>query len=77
MNNIGKQIRELRKEKKLTQQQLSDVLCVNRSLIAQYESDLTTPSCENLVKLAIFFETSTDFILGLEDESGRKITKNF
>ena len=66
---VGKRIRELRKSKKLTQVQLSDILSeqynisiVDRS-ISRYETGIGLPETDNLMYLADFFEVSTDYIL--------------
>ncbi|MFA6866423.1 MAG: helix-turn-helix transcriptional regulator [Clostridia bacterium] len=72
MNNIGKKLKALRSEKNITQSQLAELLKVNRSLIAQYENNITTPSCENVIKLAVFYNVTTDYLFGLTNELGAK-----
>lgn len=66
-NTVGGRIKELRKEKGLTQQQLSDILEVDRSNFSKYELGKLEISNEMLIKLAKFFDVTTDYILGLED----------
>ena len=62
--DINKKIKELRLKKGLTQQQLADELKISRSNIANYENSSNLPSLDILIKLAKFFQVSTDYILG-------------
>lgn len=45
-------IQTIRKERKLTQQELADLVGVNRVTIARYENGDCTPSWENAEKIA-------------------------
>lgn len=69
---LGTKIKELRKEKGITQEQLARALSVTRSAVALWEVDNTDPDIKNIIAIANFFCVSTDFLLGLEDEAGRK-----
>ena len=44
----GERIKKLRKEKGLTQQQLGEMLGVQKSAIAKYENGHTFPTCRNI-----------------------------
>lgn len=61
---IGKQLRLLRKERKMIQKQLAAFLNMAKSTISQYENDINEPDLKTLVKLADYFDVSTDFLLG-------------
>ena len=61
MHNI---IRELRKERGLTQQQVADHLNVDRSTYAYYESGRTRLNINIVVDLAHFFKVSYATIIG-------------
>lgn len=61
---IGERLRSLREEKELTQQQIADVMDSTQQKISNYEKDVVEPDCETLVKLANYFNTTTDYILG-------------
>ncbi|GAA3411233.1 hypothetical protein GCM10020370_58600 [Paenibacillus hodogayensis] len=61
---IGKQLRELRKEHKMIQEQLATILNLAKSTISQYENNVNEPDLKTLVKLADLFEVSTDYLLG-------------
>lgn len=55
---------EQRKENKLTQRQLAEYLQIAQPSYIRYENDSAEPSLENLVKLADYFDISTDYLLG-------------
>lgn len=63
---IGEIIKDLRKEKKLTQTQLAELLFVSQDTISLWELDKSLPDVVNVVKMAKIFNVSTDYILGLE-----------
>ncbi|MFP9210935.1 helix-turn-helix domain-containing protein [Enterococcus faecalis] len=57
-------IKELRNEKKLTQQEVADYLGITRPAYTAYESGKRQPDFESLQKLATLFNVTTDFLLG-------------
>lgn len=63
---IGKTIKNLRKELNLTQTKLAQLLFVSQDTISLWELNKSLPDIESLVKLAKIFDVSTDFLLGLE-----------
>ena len=66
MKIFGKRLREVRKSKKITQQELADRLGIKRNTYSDWENGKTEPSFENLIKLADLFEVSLDCLLGRE-----------
>lgn len=58
-------LKEIRKRKNLTQVRLSIDMEVSQELISQYEKGVSLPTVSNLIKLANFFNCSTDYLLGL------------
>lgn len=69
MNNL----KNLRLENGLTQKQLCEELkkvnCyMSRSAYAKYETGIREMSYEMLMKLALFFDTSTDYIIGFSNK---------
>lgn len=66
MKIFGTRLREVRKSKKLTQQNLADILNIKRATIAKWETGKNEPSFENLIKLADLFEVSLDWLFGRE-----------
>lgn len=64
--NIGKNLRKLRTQKKLTQDDVAKVLNISRQAYCRYENDQRDISLEFLCLLADFYEETTDTILGRE-----------
>ena len=60
-------IRELRKERNMTQADLAKVLKVSSRTIGFYETGDRDPDTETLGKLADYFATSIDYLLGRSD----------
>lgn len=61
-------IRNLREDNDLTQQQIADMLYINRRTYAAYENDINSMTPETLCKIADIFNTSVDWLLGRTDE---------
>lgn len=61
-NCIGKQMKELRKDMGLTQQQVADKLNISRVNYTRYETDVVCPDFDTLVDIADFFNVSLDFL---------------
>ncbi|MBE5713084.1 MAG: XRE family transcriptional regulator [Ruminococcaceae bacterium] len=66
MGEFWKQIENTQNKKKLTQQQLADLLGLTKSVISAYENGLRYPAYDVLIKIARIFKVSTDFLLGVE-----------
>lgn len=66
MKIFGKRLREVRKSKKLTQQQIADEIGVNRGSYSNWEKGKREPSFENLIKLADLLEVTLDWLFGRE-----------
>lgn len=61
--NIGAKIRLLRKEKRVTQEELAEYLHISSQAISKWETGSSCPDIDMLPKLAIFFGTSLDNLL--------------
>ena len=70
-------MKEARKSMNLTQQQLATILQTNNSSICDWECGRSQPDLETLAKMACYFDITTDYLLGLEDEIGTKIKPYF
>lgn len=60
---LGEKIKLLRKSNKITQEALAKEINVDRSSIGKYETG-TTPSMDILIKIASYFNVTTDYLLG-------------
>ncbi len=58
-----------RKECKLTQQQVADLIGVDRSAYAYYELGVSSPSAENLFRLAAIFKVDANWLMGMAGDS--------
>ena len=61
---FAEKLKNLRKSKKITQEELAKIINVERSSIGKYESANTIPSNDTLIKIAEYFNVSTDYLLG-------------
>ena len=59
-----KNLKLLRLNKKLSQQQLADILHTSQQSIYKYENGITSPNLETLMSMADFFDTSVDYLIG-------------
>lgn len=73
MVNFGSVLRELRLSAGLSQKELADRMGVTKSVISYYELQERTPSPDVLRKLALIFHVSSDYLLGIENQSRRII----
>ncbi len=69
---LNERIKELRQSYQLNQVELAKVLNVSKQCVSNWENDNVLPSIEMLIKIAKYFNVSTDYLLGLED--GNKIS---
>jgi len=70
---FGKILRELREEKQISRYQLAKIIGVSDQAIKYWEEEINEPKLSYIRKLAIFYDVTSDYLLGLEDESGTKI----
>lgn len=64
--NIGKVIKELRKEKGMSQEQLADELFTSQDTISLWECGKSYPDVQAIIKLTEIFHVSADYLLGIE-----------
>lgn len=73
MENLSQKIRELRDESNLTQAELARNLGITQDSISLWEKGKRIPDTVYIVKLAQFFDVSTDYLLGVEEDFGATI----
>ena len=64
---LGERIKELRKRDGLTQVKLAERINSTQNCIVKYEKGQSDPSTETLRLLALAFDTTTDYLLGMSD----------
>lgn len=57
-------LRKLLEEEEKTQQEVADAVGKTRQTIAYYASGYASPDWETIIKIAIFFHVTTDYLLG-------------
>ena len=74
---LSQNIRKLRKDRKMTQEQLAEVLSVTVGAVYKWESGLSVPELPLIVQMADFFDVSVDVLLGhrMKDNSADAIEK--
>lgn len=67
--SIGTMIRQLRREKDLTQEQLAEYLGITARAISQWETDRTAPDLSQIPLLCNLFSVTSDALLGIDISS--------
>jgi transcriptional regulator with XRE-family HTH domain len=73
--SVGQRLKMLRKQKKLSQQALSDRVGLNRATYARYETDDNQADYDTLQKLADFHEVSVDYLLGRTNDTNKTVSQ--
>ena len=53
---LGEKLSKLRRENNYTQEQLADILAVSRQAISKWESNITYPETDKLIRLSELFD---------------------
>ena len=61
-------LRDLREDRDLTQSQLAKFLNIKQNTYSQYENGIRQIPLDALIKLADFYDTSIDYILGITNQ---------
>lgn len=68
MPTIANRLKELRKQKSLTQKEVAISLEINERTYRRYEAGEIEPSASTINRLADFFSITSDYLLGRSDE---------
>ena len=66
-SKFAERLKELRKERNMSQMDLALATHISQSAIAKWELEKTEPTASALIILAKFFDETTDYLLGLTD----------
>lgn len=66
---FAKRLKQLRKTRKFSMQEMADAVKVAKSTYAGYESGYRQPTLETMQAIAKKLNTSTDYLLGITDHS--------
>lgn len=61
---IGQNLRKIREEHNLRQEDIAGKLNLAKNTYNQYENNKRTPTIESLWKIADFYKTSIDYLVG-------------
>lgn len=64
---IGNRLKKLRDEAGMGQKELCDLFNIEQSTLANYENNRRTPKIDILLKIAKYFNVSTDYLLGITE----------
>ncbi len=64
---IGERIKTLRNEKNMSQQALAEKIGVSQKAIDYWERGVNEPKASYIIKLAAFFNVTSDYLLGISD----------
>ena len=72
MSNFNNQLKILRQEYNLSQQELADKIGVSKSSINMYERGEREPGIETVKRIADFFDVDVDYLFGVSDIKKRR-----
>lgn len=72
MPSFASRIRELRQERRMTQQDLADTFSVRVRTYQGYEYGESQPDVAGLIAIADFFDVSLDYLVGRSDVRERQ-----
>ena len=61
------QLRRLREGRRMNRKAMGECCGLSKNIIGMYERGEKEPSLKTLIKIADFFEVSTDYLLGREN----------
>ena len=72
---IGERLKQLRIKSKLTQYEVEELTGINRSTLSLYELGIRVPTIDKLMKLALLYGVSIDYLCGIEKVNIRENEK--
>ena len=77
MMKIGEKIKQLRRERELTQEILAEFLGVTAQSVSKWERGESCPDIAMLPSIASFFKVTTDELLGVDDKENERKIKHY
>ena len=68
MVDFSQRLKQLRKDKHMTQAQVAKRIGVTASMVSSYETDIRLPSYEVMVRIADLFGVTVDYLLCRQDK---------
>lgn len=76
-NLFASRLTELIKENNLSKRAFAQKIGVSAMSVSDWTNGKVQPTAENIYTIAMVFNVSADYLLGLEDETGTKLYNNF
>lgn len=70
---FGDRLKDLRKEKKVSQEELGKILNVSKMTISNWEANVTQPSVENINSISNYFGVTPNYLFGFIPDDFKKI----
>lgn len=67
METLGERLKDLREKRKLLQKEVANELGIKAQTYSRYENNLRAPDIPTLIKLADYYNVTTDYLLGREE----------
>ncbi|MBF0777860.1 helix-turn-helix domain-containing protein [Streptococcus cuniculi] len=67
MNKLANRLKELRIDNGKSKEELSAYLSISQSSYNRYEAGSRNPDYDTLIKIAIFYDVTLDYLLGRDD----------
>lgn len=71
--NLIKNLKILRQQRGISQQQLAEIIMVSQQSVNKYENHNVEPGIDTLCKIADYFEVSVDYLIGRAEEPEENI----
>lgn len=72
---LNEQITQLRRERKMSQEELAEALQISRQSISKWENGISNPDTENLIRLAEIFQVDVNLLIGSQLEAEEKVVE--
>lgn len=76
MAKLNLKLRELREKSEMSQAEMAKLLGCSQQTYSRYESHTTEIPLEKLVRLARYYDTSVDYLLGITEQDEPYPIKN-
>lgn len=68
----NERIKGLREDADLNQTQMGKILTISQNAVSKYENSERSVPIETIIKYALYFKVSADYILGLTDNPNKR-----
>ena len=65
---LSNRLRELRINHQISQAELANLLGINQQAVGKWERGKASPDYESLIRIAILYDVTTDYLLGRTDD---------